>query len=107
MNTDIKKFLLVFGGGLLLFWAFQKIKPIGIQSPKNKGKKKDKVATLEEKKNAAIMLKAYSDAVKAGESPAFLEELNQEFYRKYSMKIMPDKTTGKPFVSDMEGNKIV
>lgn len=107
MNTDIKKFLLIFGGGMLLFWAFQKIKPIGIPSSKQKGKKKSKVASLEEKKNAAIMMKAYMDAKAAGESPAFLEELNQEFYRKYQMKIVPDKTSGKPYVSDMEGNKIV
>ena len=31
MNTNVKKLLLIFGGGFLLFWAFKKIKPIDVK----------------------------------------------------------------------------
>mgnify|MGYP000073324028 FL=1 len=36
MNTNVKKLLLIFGGGFLLFWAFKKIKPIDVKKKTNK-----------------------------------------------------------------------
>ena len=32
MNPNLKKALLIFGGGLLLFWAFKKIRPIEVNT---------------------------------------------------------------------------
>lgn len=109
MNTDTKKLLLIFGGGLILFWAFVKMKPIGISKGGKKSSKKSAAAEVspEQKKNAVIMKKAYLDAMSAGEPQAFLEDMNKEFYMKYSMKVMPDKTTGKFIVTDSEGNKVI
>lgn len=109
MNTDTKKLLLIFGGGLILFWAFVKIKPLGATKGSKKSSKKSSASevTPEQKKNAVIMKKAYLDALSAGEPKQFLDEMNQEFYMQYSMKIMPDKTTGKFIVTDSEGNKVI
>ena len=42
MNTNIKKVLLIFGGGLVLYWAFKKIKPIGGSKKSTKSTKWEK-----------------------------------------------------------------
>jgi hypothetical protein len=109
VNTDTKKLLLIFGGGLILFWAFMKMKPIGIaKSGKKSDKKKSKdEISPEQKKNAVIMKKAYMDAMTAGESKQFLEDMNKEFFMNYSMKIMTDKGSGKLIVTDSEGDKVI
>jgi hypothetical protein len=109
MNTDLKKLILIFGGGLVIFWAFQKLKPIGASKSSSKTSKKSKKSepTPEQKKDAVIMLKAYSDAKNAGEKPDFLREMNQEFMTKYQMKVMGDKTTGKYIVVNNEGDKVI
>jgi hypothetical protein len=107
MNTNTKKALVVFGGGLLLFWAFTKIRPIGTKKSKDVSGSKSKVFTEDQKKNAIIVVKAYSDAMKAGENKAFLDEMNAEFAKTYSMRVMTNKATGALFASDLEGNKIV
>ena len=109
MNTDTKKLLLIFGGGLILFWAFMKIKPIGIsKSGKKSGKKKSKDdISPEQKKDAVIMKKAFMDAKSAGENADFLNEMNKEFLAKYKMKVIGDKTTGKYIVVDIEGDKVI
>lgn len=109
MNTDTKKLLLIFGGGLILFWAFKKMKPIGISKGGKKSSKKSKKDEVspEQKKDAVIMKKAYMDALAAGEKPQFLNEMNQEFISKYKMKVIGDKTTGKYIVVDIEGDKVI
>ena len=110
MNTNVKKLLLIFGGGFLLFWAFKKIKPIDVKKKTNK--KNDSEASAngnseEKTKNAKICLKAYMEAKKAGESKEFLADMNREFAKEYGLKIMPNKTDGRLFVSDTEGNKVI
>ena len=110
MNTNVKKLLLIFGGGFLLFWAFKKIKPIDVK--KNTNKKTDSNASAdgnseEKTKNAKICMKAFIEAKKAGESKEFLADMNREFAKEYGLKIMPNKTDGRLFVSDTEGNKVI
>ena len=108
MNTNIKKVLLIFGGGLVLYWAFKKIKPIGGSKKSTKSTKSEPKATSEEdKKNAVIALKAYSDAKKAGENKSFLDEMNAEFAKEFKVKVYTDKGSGKLFAADLEGNKIL
>lgn len=108
MNTNTKKLILIFGGGLLLYWAFKKIKPIGGKSKSVKSSSsEDKSFTGDEKKNAAIILNAYKEAKRAGESKAFLDEMNSEFSREFKMKVYTDKGSGKLFAADLEGNKVI
>jgi malate/lactate dehydrogenase len=110
MNTNVKKLLLIFGGGFLLFWAFKKIKPIDVK--KKNTSKKDTNASADgnsddKMKNAQVCLKAYIEAKKAGESKDFLADMNREFIKEYGLKVMPNKSNGKLFVSDSEGNKVL
>lgn len=109
MNTNLKKVILIFGGGLLLFWAFKKIKPIGgkMKSGKSSSSSGSKLPSDDEKKNAVIIMKAYTEAKKAGESKAFLDEMNAEFAREYKLKVYTDKGSGRLFAADLEGNKIL
>jgi hypothetical protein len=105
MNTTLKKALLVFGGGFLLFLAFKRIKPFG-GSKKGSSRKGGSMANNSQKKNAAIVLKAYSDAMAAGENKAFLDEMNSEFAKTYKMRVVPNKANGKLMATDLDGNKI-
>lgn len=108
MDTNVKKALLIFGGGLILFYAFKKIKPVGsIKSKKSSIESSKTSFSDEDKKNAAVVLSAYKSAQKAGESSSFLSDMNIEFAKEYKMKVYPDKTTGGIFVADLEGNKIL
>jgi hypothetical protein len=106
MNTNVKKAILIFGGGLLLYWAFTKIKPIGSKSKKSK-KSDSKSFSDEDKKKATVVLTAYKQAQKAGESKSFLEEMNLEFAKEYGFKVYTDKGSGNLFVADLEGNKVL
>lgn len=106
MNTQLKKGLLVFGGALLIYWVLTKVRPMGAVKSK-KGSKKKSSETDSSKKNAIIILKAYSEAKKAGESKDFLDEMNTEFAKEFKMKVYTDKGTGKFFVADLEGNKVI
>lgn len=105
MNTNLKKALLIFGGGFIVYWAFTKIMPLGGRRKKIKSKIEE--APSADKKNAIVALKAYTEAKKAGESKQFLDEMNAEFSKQYNLKIYSDKGSGKLFAADLEGNKII
>lgn len=108
MNTNVKKALLIFGGGLIIFWAFRKIKPIGgAKTSKKSSKLESNSVSKEDEKNAVLVLTAYKDAKKAGESKAFLDEMNAEFAKEYKLRVYIDKGTNKLFVADLEGNKVI
>jgi hypothetical protein len=107
MNLKLKKVLLISGGGLLLFWAFKKLRPYGGKEKSSKIKSGSIPTSDSEKKNAAIVIKAYSDASKAGESAQFLDEMNATFAKEYSLRVYKDKGTGKLFAADLSGNKIM
>jgi hypothetical protein len=107
MNLKLKKVLLISGGGLLLFWAFKKLRPYGGKDKSSKIKTSSLPSSDSDKKNAAIVVKAYSDASKAGESAQFLDEMNATFAKEYSMRVYKDKGSGKLFATDLTGNKII
>ena len=94
----------------MLFWAFKKIKPIDVK--KKTTSKADSNASAdgnseEKTKNAKICLKAFMEAKKAGESKEFLADMNREFSKEYGLKVMPNKSNGKLFIADLEGNKVI
>jgi hypothetical protein len=107
MNLKFKKVLLIAGGGALLFWAFKKIRPYGGKDKVTKIKSGSNPSSETEKKDAVLVLKAYSDASKAGESAQFLDEMNSTFAKEYSLRVYKDKGTGKLFAADLSGNKIM
>jgi hypothetical protein len=107
MNPNLKKAIIIFGLGYLLFYGFKKMKPFGGKNKKSTASTKPKEFTDEQKKNAAIVVKAYSDAVKSGENKAFLDEMNAEFSKTYKMRVLQNKGTGMYFAADLEGNKVI
>lgn len=107
MNAEVKKLLFVAAGGFLVFYVWKKIKPIGSGSSKKSGKKsKSAQPTAEQLKNAAVAIRAYSNAEAAGESRELLDELNAEIAKDYSLRVYRDKTTGKLIATDLQGNVI-
>jgi len=106
MNTNLKKALLIFGGGYLLFLIIEKLKPIAPKA-KVKKSKSSKTESAGDKKQAATLLIAYREAKKAGEPKSLLDEMNAEFAKEYKMKVHTDKSTGRLFVADLQGNKVV
>ena len=100
MNDNLKKALLIFGGGVLIFMAFKYIKPA-------KTKKSTTKNTTEnsDKKNAKTILTAYIDANNNGESKQFLNDMNTEFAKTYKMRVYVDKD-GSAFVTDLKGDRI-
>lgn len=106
MNIQTKKAILIFGGGLLLFWTLKTFFPVGKTKSKKSSRSSSKGAD-EKTRNAVVVLKAYGEAKKAGESKAFLDEMNVEFAKEFKLRVMTDKGSGKLFVSDLEGNKVI
>jgi len=100
MDNNIKKALLIFGGGFLIFMAFKYIKP-----NKNKSKSSSKSAPDKDKVNAKTVLTAYIDANNNGENKQFLNDMNTEFAKTYKMRVYVDKD-GTAFVTDLKGDRI-
>jgi len=108
MNTNAKRALLIFGGGVLLFWAFKKIRPFGgkVKSSSSTKSNSNFVPTQEQIKNSALIIKAYELAQNAGESKQTLDDMNTQFASQYGLRVYSNKKDGKLFAADLEGNKI-
>jgi hypothetical protein len=105
IDTNTKKLIFIFGGGIILFYAFKQIKPYGSE-PKKKGKKSGGRVTEKKLKDAVLVKNAYASAAKAGESKDFLDEMNAEFSREYGLRVLNDRGANTFFVADLSGNKI-
>jgi hypothetical protein len=114
MTDNTKKFLVVFGGGFLLFWLLKDSRLMGAT-----GKKKDaavgpadKIKSPEidpkqiknkQQANAFVALKAYVDAVNAGENQKALDDLNREFTKDLKVRVYKRSSDSKLVVSNLEG----
>ena len=108
MNTNVKKAILILVGSYIVYWAFVKIKPFGGRSSSKKSKSSSSSSSIvDNKKNAMVVLTAYQNAKNAGESKAFLDEMNAEFAKEYKLRVYTDKGTGKLIATDLEGNKVL
>ena len=114
MNTNVKKILLIFGGGYLIYWAFTKIRPFGGKTKSKKSSSSDTSMSSfsgesgdKQTKNAVMVLRAYKMAKRNGESKEFLNEMNVETAKEFGLKVYTDKGSGKCFVADLNGNKIL
>ncbi len=102
------KAIIIMGGGYL---AFLLLKPKGkkefIESkpvPKEEPPKRE--FTEEEFQNAEIVANAYTEALKAGESPENLTELNKELMKEFNMRCYLDKSNNI-VVCDSKGTTIM
>jgi hypothetical protein len=108
-NENLIKTALIFGGGFALFMA---LKPkqnaqlaSGMPTAPNQ-KSFDSSAPAPTKENAEIVANAYAEAMKSGEPPARLTELNKECMAEFGMRCYMDKS-GQLIVCDVSGNTIM
>ena len=116
MSDAMKKALVVFGGGFLLFWLLKDSRLMGATKKKDKGEAKDKIKSPEidpkqiknkAQANAYVALKAYVDAVNAGENAKALEDLNREFTKDLKVRVYRRSTDSKLVASDLDGNILI
>ena len=96
---EVKKAGVVFGLAFVLFWL---LRPGSARKPKTT----KEVDPVEQKKNANIVIDAYINAVKAGETPAALEELNKLTEKTYGLRVYKKPGDGKYYVRDDNGNDV-
>jgi len=109
MNDNLKKALIIFGGGFILFWLFKDKgmkdmkKDEKIETPEVDGKELANKA----KANAFIALKAYIDAVNNRENEKALDELNREFAKELKVRVYRRSSDGVVVVSDLRGKVLL
>lgn len=113
MRDELKKAVLVFGGGFLLFWL---LKDWNMGKKGKGGDKGQKMKTPEidpkdiknkQQANAFIGLKAYIDAINHGENDKALEELNRELAKDLKVRVYKRSSDGKLVASDLKGNILI
>jgi hypothetical protein len=112
MNDNIKKAIVVLGGGVILFWLFRDSSWL-IGKKKKSTEKIDapqidpKELTNKKKANAFIALKAYIDAINNRESDKVLDDLNREFAKELKVRVYKRSKDGMIVASDLQGNVIL
>jgi hypothetical protein len=109
MNDNLKKAIIILGGGFILYWLF---KDKGMSDMK-KDKKIDtpevdgKELANKNKANAFIALKAYIDAVNNRENDKALDELNREFAKELKVRVYKRSSDSVIVVSDLKGKVLL
>jgi len=107
-NKNLIKASIMFGGGFLLFLALKSsaanaAAPASL--PSTSGTASFDNSPAPTKENAEIVAIAYTDALKNGEPPARMTELNQEMMKEFGMRCYVDKS-GQIVVCDVKGNTV-
>lgn len=108
-NQNLIKAALIFGGGFALFALLRPKDPAVATAGTNSKSFDDnnKLYPAPSKENAEIVMTAYTDALKAGEPPARLTELNKECMEEFGMRCYIDSKSGKATVCDVKGDTIL
>jgi hypothetical protein len=109
MKENLIKFFLIFGGGFGVFLIFKKVNENKMATNSTGGKttSADGSSTpAPDSKNAEIVAVAYSEALKAGETPQRLTELNKELTKEFGMRCYVSEDN-KLTVCDVKGNTIL
>ena len=92
MNKEsLIKGLLMIGGGYLVFLLIKGSKPLGTKSDTTDKKSADGDMPVVDKSQADLVMNAYSEALKNGESPSRLTELNKELMKEFEKRINNEK----------------
>jgi hypothetical protein len=107
-NENLIKGALMLGGGFALFMLAKPKNPLAVAVSSSPAKSFDsKTSTVPtDPKNAEIVAMAYGEAMRAGEPPAKLTELNKECMKDYGMRSYM-AADGKLVVTDVSGNIIL
>jgi hypothetical protein len=104
MNKNILKTFLIFGGGLLVF-LLVKNKLTKSTTTVSTPPILELLPPAPTKENIDVVMKAYTDAVKNGETAAKLTELNKECMKEFGLRCYLDKS-GQPIVVDTKGDSV-
>ena len=106
MNKEsLIKGLLMIGGGYLVFLLIKGSKLLGTKSDTTDKKSADGDMPVVDKSQADLVMNAYSEALKNGESPSRLTELNKELMKEFGMRCYVNDS-GSLVVCDVKGNTI-
>lgn len=91
-KENLLKAGLIFGGGFLLFLLMKpKANEMLAKKSFDDNEKPKAPVTPQDMENAEIAAKAYTDALKAGEPPSKLTELNKELMKEFQVRCYVDK----------------
>jgi hypothetical protein len=108
-NKNLIKASIMFGGGFLLFLALKSsaksnsVLSTTASTPSGTASFDSTPAPTQE--NAKIVMTAYTDALKNGEPPHILTELNQEMMKEFGMRCYIDNS-GQMVVCDVKGDTV-
>lgn len=106
MKENIIKAALMFGGGFLLFWLVRPKDTATLTAATVATKTSaDGSKSLVDTKNAELAANAYSMALKSGETPQRLTELNKELLKEFNVRCYVSDDN-KIKVCDTYGNTI-
>jgi hypothetical protein len=106
-NQNLIKAALMFGGGFALFALLRPKDPSVAVAGGTKSFDDNKLYPPPSTADAEIVMIAYTDALKAGEPPARLTELNKECMQEFGMRCYIDSKSGKATVCDVKGDTIL
>lgn len=109
MKENLIKSFIIFGGGFAVYLIARKINESRMStSSSGSGAKASADGTTPppDSKNAEIVAVAYSEALKAGETPQRLTELNKELTKEFGMRCYVSEDN-KLTVCDVKGNTIL
>ncbi len=108
-NENLVKAGIIFGGGFLLFLLVKRsmsaVASDVASSPSSSNTKQFNSQPINTG-DAEIVATAYTDALRAGEPPSKLTELNKECMKDFGMRCYLGKE-GQVIVSDLKGNTIL
>jgi hypothetical protein len=103
-KESLIKAILMIGGGYLAFLLIKGKKPFGSKSTSET--KSAEGDTPIDKSQADLVMNAYADALKNGETPQRLTELNKELMKEFGMRCYVADGGGL-VVCDKKGNTIL
>jgi hypothetical protein len=107
MKENLIKSFIMFGGGYLLFYLLKPKKDAILKTASSSNKASmDASVPAPDTKNAEIVASAYSSALKAGETPQNLTELNKEMTKEFGMRCYVSENN-QLIVCDVKGNTIL
>lgn len=106
MNKSLVKAIMILGGGFLVYLLVKpKNAPQAASSAEGEKKNFDNSVPAPNPENAEIVKNAYTEALKSGEPPARLTELNKECMKEFGMRCYVEE--GKVIVCDVKGQTVL